>query len=192
LGVETAGAFVPHDPEPQWIKQSRAGDQRAFAALVERYWARIHRWLHGLTGGRHEAEDLAQETFLKAWDGLRTFRPGTHFKAWLFRIAHNCLVDHRRRTPPAPRRPAEGLPARGPGPVATLIGRETQALVRAAVDRLPPAYRAPFLLRTWEGLSYTDLARALGLTEQTARWRVCKARQFLLHQLGDVLDRPKP
>ena len=75
--------------------------------------------------------------------------------------------------------------------MATAIGRETQAAVQAAVDGLPPLFRAPFLLRTVEEMRYPDIAAALGLTEETARWRVCKARRFLLRELGPLLDPPK-
>jgi DNA-directed RNA polymerase specialized sigma24 family protein len=61
-----------------------------------------------------------------------------------------------------------------------------------AVARLPPLFQAPFLLRTLEEMSYRDIAAALSLTEQTVRWRVCKARRFLLNELGSYLDRPLP
>ena len=87
-----------------------------------------------------------------------------------------------------------GLPAEviQGSPVATLIGQETQAVVQAAVARLPAAYRAPFLLRTLEEMGYPEIAAALGLTEETARWRVCKARRLLLREVGPYLDRPTP
>jgi RNA polymerase sigma-70 factor (ECF subfamily) len=75
-----------------------------------------------------------------------------------------------------------------PGPVQTLVGQETQTLVRQAVARLPLLFRAPFLLRTQEELSYEEIARILDLTEETVRWRVCKARKLLLKDLGKVLD----
>src|SRR2546428_126816 len=78
------------------------------------------------------------------------------------------------------------------GPVATLVGRETQARVAAAVARLPQLLRAPFLLRTQEELGYREIAQVLELTEETVRWRVFKARQVLLQELGPYLDRDSP
>ena len=171
---------------------ARLGDRQAFAALVERYYVRIHRWLSVCVAVRSEAEDLAQETFLRAWSNLRSFQTGTHFRAWLFRIAHNLLVDHRRRDRRSPKAPLPDTPSPQPGPVATLIVLETQTIVRRAVARLPAAYRAPFLLRTLEEMSYPDIAAAMGLTEETARWRVCKARRFLLKEIGPHLDQPTP
>src|SRR5229473_3918417 len=70
------------------IHAAQKGDRDAFAVLVERYWDRLYRWLYHLTHNRHAAEDVAQETFLKAFAGLASFKAGTNFRAWLFRIAY--------------------------------------------------------------------------------------------------------
>src|SRR5262245_13659244 len=78
-----------HTDEAARIERARGGDRPAFAALVEHYWDRLYRWLYHLARDCHAAEDLAQDTCLKAFAGLRTFRPGTNFAGWLFRIAHN-------------------------------------------------------------------------------------------------------
>ncbi len=72
------------------------------------------------------------------------------------------------------------------------MDQETERLVRKAISYLPKAYRAPFLLRTQEDLSYSEIAHVLSLTEETVRWRVFKARQQLLADLGSRLDRVKP
>jgi len=184
---------VAQPEEQTWIGRAQAGDRDAFAALVERYWARLYRWLYVLTGRSHAAEDLAQEVFLKAWARLKSFQAGGHFRAWLFRIANNCLIDSRRgaRAVP-PQRLPEHLTARDPGPVAALLSRETHLLVQDALKRLPVKFRAAFLLRTQEELSFQEIAQALALTEETARWRVFKARRFLLKELGAALDGKKP
>src|SRR5207244_9545625 len=71
------------------IGAAKGGDRTAFTRLVERYWDRLYRWLYHLTHDAHTAEDLAQETFLKAFAGLDKFRAEGNFQAWLFRIAHN-------------------------------------------------------------------------------------------------------
>src|SRR5262245_59252571 len=173
-------AVLPTD-EPQLIGRAQEGDREAFAELADRYWGRIQRWLCGLTRNSHTADDLTQDVLLKAWARLRSFRAGTQFRAWLFRIASNRYLDSRRGPRGAPRRTLpETLAARGSDPVATLLGQETQTLVRVAVARLPVAYRAPFLLRVQEELSFQEIAEALDLTEVTARWRVFKARRLLL------------
>ena len=76
----------PESGEPEWILAAQAGDRQAFARLVDAYWDRLFRWLFHLTRDRHRAEDLTQETFLKALAALDSFRAGSNFRAWLFRI----------------------------------------------------------------------------------------------------------
>lgn len=180
---------VSHEEELHWIQAAQAGDTRAYAALVDRYWPRLQRWLHGLTSDAQAAEDLTQDALLKAWNGLARFTPGTNFRAWLFCIARRCLIDRRRcgRSPEAGQLP-ESVAARAPGPISTLVARETLSLVMRAVDRLPANLREAFLLRTQEELSYQEIGQIMDLTEETVRWRVFKARQTLLAELGDVLD----
>jgi len=191
LHVRSEGR-VGHEEEQLCIRRSQAGDGTAFAWLVNTYWPCIQRWLQSLTQDVQAAEDLTQEVFLKAWSALASFTPGTNFRAWLFCIARHCLIDSRRcgRSLAAQRLPDE-CPGREAGPVRTLIGRETQTLIQEAVGRLPVVFRAPFLLRTQEELSYQEIARVLDLTEETVRWRVFKARKMLLKVLGKALD-PDP
>src|SRR5262249_54172389 len=99
----------------------------------------------------------------------------------------------RRGPRSAPPRPLpERLASREQGPVAAVLSQESQTLVADACARLPDHFRAPFLLRTQEDLSFTEIAHALGLTEETVRWRVFKARQLLLEELGPYLDRKRP
>ena len=82
--------------EASLVRAAQAGDRSAFAILIERYWDRLYRWLCHLTRDRHRAEDLTQETFLKAFAAVNSFRAGSNFRAWLFRIAHNNFVNQRR------------------------------------------------------------------------------------------------
>ena len=171
---------------------AQRGDRQAFARLVERYWDGLYRWLYHLTHDRHAAEDLAQEAFLKAFNGLHTFRPGTNFRAWLFRIAYNGFVNQWREDVRARQPFPEHLPAPGEGPAEQAISRETLRLLARTVGRLPPEYRAAFLLRVEEGLSFRQIAGVLHTTEETARWRVFKARQKLMEVLAPQLDREKP
>ncbi len=165
--------------EARLIVRARDGDRAACADLVERFWQRLFRWLFHLTRDRHAAEDLAQETFLKVFANLNRFQPGTNFTAWIYRIAHNAFANHCRAS-----RKREALPEelfdRGRGPIDDATDREAIEDVARAIERLPSDYRAALLLRVDEELSFRQIAEVLGLTEETARWRVFKARQKLL------------
>ena len=82
--------------EADLIRAAQAGDRPAFAALIDRYWDRLYRWICRLTREPAAAEDITQETFLKAFAAIGRFEPGSNFRAWLFRIAHNNFVNQRR------------------------------------------------------------------------------------------------
>lgn len=178
------------DEEHLLIHEARRGDRDSFARLVERYWDRLYRWLYHMTHDAHAAEDLAQETFLKAFARLDTFRPGSNFRAWLFRIAHNNFVNQRRGRPQARQPLPEAVPATGESPEDETLSREALAELARAVGRLPADFREAFLLRAEEGLSFREIAGIQGITEQTARWRVFKARQKLLQVLSPDLFPP--
>src|SRR5947209_8937028 len=82
--------------EAALVRQAQQGDRQAFAVLVERYWDALYRWLYHLSHHRHTAEDLTQDSFLKAFAALSSFAAGTNFRAWLFRIAYNGFLNHRQ------------------------------------------------------------------------------------------------
>ncbi len=171
------------------IHSAQQGNRQAFAVLVERYWDRLYRWLYHLTHNRHAAEDLVQDTLCKALTGLTGFRTGSNFQAWLFRIAYNNFVN-QWRAPDRSRQPFPNqVPARDDGPVEQLLSREALQMLARAVGRLPSDYRAAFLLRVEEELSFHEIAEVLGIKEETARWRVFKARQKLMAVLAPQLER---
>jgi RNA polymerase sigma-70 factor (ECF subfamily) len=184
---EDFGALL--NEEHMVIHSAQQGDREAFAVLAERYWDRLYRWLYHLTHNRHAAEDLVQDTLLKALAGLAGFRTGSNFQAWLFRIAYNSFVNQWRAADrsrqPFPRQ----VPARDEGPVEQLLSREALQMLARAVGRLPRDYRAAFLLRVEEGLSFHEIAEVLAIKEETARWRVFKARQKLMAVLAPQLER---
>jgi RNA polymerase sigma-70 factor (ECF subfamily) len=179
------------DEEAEWIRAAQAGDRSAFAQLVDRYWDRLYRWLYHLTRDRHAAEDLTQETFLRALAAVKTFRPGSNFRAWVFRIGHNNFVNQKR----AERRTKQALPEDAAAPGVNTVEtnaetREVLEVVQRAVADLPSDFRAALQLRVDEGLSFREVAQILNITEETARWRVFKARQKLMKVLSPDLLPP--
>jgi RNA polymerase sigma-70 factor (ECF subfamily) len=177
------------DGEDELVRRAQGGDRQAFAVLVERYWYRLYRWLYHLTHNQHGAEDLAQESFLKAFAGLASFRPGSNFRAWLFRIAYNNFVNQWREESRVRQPFPEQVAALDQGPVEQALSQESLRLLARAVGRLPGEFRAAFLLRAEEGLSFRQIAAVINTTEATARWRVFKARQKLMTVLAPHLDR---
>jgi RNA polymerase sigma-70 factor (ECF subfamily) len=173
--------------EADLIRAAQAGDRPAFAVLIERYWDRLYRWICRLTRDMTAAEDITQETFLKAYAAISRFEAGSNFRAWLFRIAHNNFVNQRRalrhnRQPLVPEIAEEPR-----GPVGETLSREALKLIAEAVSKLPSDFRGALTLRVDEGLSFRDIAQVLGITEETARWRVFKARQKLMAVLAPDL-----
>lgn len=169
----------PLAEEHRRIVAAQRGDRPAFAQLVESYWDRLYRWLYQVSRDRHTAEDLTQETFLKAFAGLKRFQAGTNFAAWLFRIAHNNYANHCRTAARRRESLPVDLPDRQRGPMEEAASAEELRNLAKAIQRLPDDFRAALLLRVEEGLSFREIADILDLTEETARWRVYKARQKL-------------
>ncbi len=184
--VSEKTSHIPGD-EADLIRAAQEGDRAAFAVLIERYWERLYRWLCRLARDGPLAEDLTQETFLKAFAAIDRFRAGSNFRAWIFRIAHNNFINQRRTTK-LNRQPLHPEIAEAPvGPVTEVLSREALQLIALAVDKLPSDFRSALLLRIEEDLSFRDIAEVLEITEETARWRVFKARQKLLSLLSPDL-----
>lgn len=174
--------------ENTWVRQASQGDREAFARLVDLHWENVRRWLFGLTGKQHQAEDVAQETFLKAWTALPTLREIETFRVWLFRIARHCWLDARRRSKAQRKVPLPfEMHGKQAGPLTEMIGEEAREKLEVAMELLPSKFRAAYLLWTQQELPYSEIAQILGVSEETARWRVCKARQSLVQTMTAYL-----
>jgi RNA polymerase sigma-70 factor (ECF subfamily) len=173
------------------VRRAQKGDREAFAGLIESHWDALYRWMYRLTRHRQTAEDLTQETFLKAFARLESFQAGTNFHAWVFRIGFNTFANHRRDNARIRESLPQQIQAKRDGPMEEAIDRESMRLLQAAIYRLPEEFRTAFLLRVQEDLSFREIASVLDLTEETARWRVYKARQQLLQAVAPELERDK-
>lgn len=180
------------DEEQALVHKAKKGDRQSFAALVERYWDRLYRWMYNLTHNRHAAEDLCQEAFMKALAGLAGFREGSNFRAWLFRIAYNGFINQARKVCRLRDTFPANLATSAEGPAEQVMSKESLQVLARAIGRLPDEFKAAFLLRVEEDLSFRQIAEVLDTTEETARWRVFKARQKLMDVLAPQLERENP
>lgn len=172
-------------------ERARAGSSSAFRALVDGSHETVFRLAVALTGDRDEAADVVQETYIRAWeriDGLRDPRAAT---AWISRIARNVAHDRRRGWWSRRRTPLDAASAEraapGPAPAAAdeaLQEAERAAAVQRALARLPEKHRVVLLLREVEGMTYEEIAGALGLPVGTVESRLHRARQGLARRLA--------
>ena len=176
--------------EGEFIASARAGSKAAFTRLVEIYQTPVYNLCYRMLGDPGEAEDAAQEAFLRAYSQLHRYDPARPFKTWLFSIAsHHCIDRLRRRhviwlgidDEPLLAHPALLEPR--PGPEQMAVRREEEAIVQAALAELEPRDRSAIVMRYWYDMSYEEIARATGSTASAVKSRLHRARV----SLGTVL-----
>lgn len=173
------------EEEKVWIRQAMAGDREAFTRLVEAYQIPVYNLAHRMLGDAREAEDAAQEIFLRAYTRLTTYQTDKKFSSWLLAIAsHYCidLLRQRRFTWLS----LDELPfldqdagSAWNQPEETAIRQEERDEVRKMLDQLPPQYRIAVILRYWYDLSYCEIAEVMKITESAVKSRLYRAREML-------------
>jgi RNA polymerase sigma factor (sigma-70 family) len=156
--------------------------------VVREHSARVYRLAYRLTGNRHDAEDLTQEVFVRVFRSLSAYTPGT-FEGWLHRITTNLFLDQVRRKQrirfdALPDDAADRLPGREHGPERAWEHNNLDRDVQAALDQLPPDFRAAVVLCDIEGLSYEEIAATLDIKLGTVRSRIHRGRAQLRDALG--------
>ncbi len=171
------------------------GDREAFRELVERHSRSIFRLAYRMTGNEHDAEEVVQETFLRAYRRLSRFESRANFGTWLYRIGVNCSLDLMRKRRSQHEQETSRhedeetsdamaqMPSTAPAPDRLLLSAELGRHVDAALARLSPMERAAFLMRHFEGLSIEEIGRALGLRTSATKNSVFRAVQKLRHAL---------
>jgi RNA polymerase sigma-70 factor (ECF subfamily) len=164
----------------------KAGNQRAATELVERHASALARFAASC-GARDDIDELVQDTFVKAFASLDGFRGESGFRTWLFTIERRLLIDRLRaqRRQPQEAELTDDAAATTFDALDSLVGGETVAKVRGAVDRLTPTQREVFVLRVTEGLSYRDIAKTVGTTEGAARVHYHNALRAVKEWLDD-------
>ncbi len=176
--------------EQDLITRARAGDETAFTGLVETYQTAIYNLCYRMLGEANEAEDAAQEAFLRAYSQLNRYDPARSFKTWLFSIAsHYCIDCLRKRRltwlsiddealPPHPNLREPAL-----GPEESAMRREQSAVMQKVLSQLPPDDRSVLVLRYWYDLSYEEIGEATGATVSAVKSRLHRARGVMADML---------
>jgi RNA polymerase sigma-70 factor (ECF subfamily) len=174
------------EDEHHWIRSSLSGDEHAYAALVAQHQRMIQALTYRMTGSFSNADDLAQETFIRAFQQLGSFRGESKFSTWLCRIAMNLCLNWRQREG---RRESvhrvwahDALP--DDGSVAPATPDEASGRVQDVLNRLPAKQRAAIVLTIYEGMNHATAARVLGCSETTVSWRVFSAKAKLKRWLS--------
>jgi RNA polymerase sigma-70 factor (ECF subfamily) len=191
--------MIPDDNDQQLVQRVQAGDKAAFNLLVLKYQHRVLKLVSRFVSDATEAEDVAQEAFIKAYRALSSFRGDSAFYTWLYRIAintaKNALVSSRRR-------PVDfDLDLQDPEqydrharlkesdtPEGVLLTEEIREVVEKAMEQLPEDLRTAIVLRELEGLSYEEIAEAMDCPVGTVRSRIFRAREAIDRKLKPLLE----
>jgi RNA polymerase sigma-70 factor (ECF subfamily) len=183
------------------VAQARDGDSGAFRLLVERHSRNLFRLAYRMTGHQEDAEDVVQETFLRAYRQLAKFDDRASFGTWLYRIAANCSLDlirarkrrsenrenHDSSEEGAPD-PMQSLADGAPTPERLALSSEVERRVAGALDDLSEMERAAFVLRHYEGMCIDDISRTLGVQPNAAKHSIFRAVQKLRRALEPLVS----
>jgi RNA polymerase sigma-70 factor, ECF subfamily len=178
------------EQEQGWVEQARRGDQHAFGQLVNAYQKPVFNLTYRMLGNAQEAEDAAQETFLRAYASLRQYNVDHKFSTWLFSIANHHCIDRLRK-----RRMTmvsiddnpvlENLEGNTAQPESSALAGEHSAEIQQLIIQLEPDYRMPLILRYWEDYSYEEIAQAMELSVAAVKSRLFRARQQIAKLYGE-------
>jgi RNA polymerase sigma-70 factor (ECF subfamily) len=198
-GSKRPAAFAGQDA--LLIKDFQGGDRAAFDKLVLRHKDKLFNLCYSFLGDYEEANDSSQEAFIKAYQGLKKFRFESSFSTWLYRIAVNTCTNKVKSLANRQKKMTSSLDNPGgmdekrsleirddaPTPLMELEEKERQALIRRAIDQLPPEHKAVITLRDIEGLSYEEIAEITGSNLGTVKSRLSRARIDLSSKLRSIL-----
>ena len=185
------------------VLRARSGREAAYRELIRRYERPVFALLFRMVRDRELAEDLAQETFVKALNAIDSYRPEFKFSSWIFKIANNAAIDHLRRreldtlsldgsphaeTPEAMQATALQIGARQESPLDTVEAKELGSAIEAAIGSLRPEYRSCILLRHVEGRAYEEIAEILNIPLGTVKTYIHRARNELRVSLAHLKE----
>jgi len=169
------------DQEVELVRRAAQGDQDAFSVLVARYQRPVISFAFRYLGSREDAEDAAQDAFVRVWFSLAKLKEPAKFASYLFTTALNaCRKRASRERPTVP----DTEPS-GEGPQAEVVARAERERVAQAIARLPMDYRLPVALRVHDGLSFAEIGEIIGATESACRVRYHRAKEMLRAALAE-------
>jgi RNA polymerase sigma-70 factor (ECF subfamily) len=179
--------------EKAWAQAAQKGDSVAFMNIVEAYQKPVYNLCYRMLGDTTQAEDAAQETFLRVYTKLKTYNHDLKFSSWLLSIASHYCIDQLRR-----RRfqmiswddlpPWRLLPTTAPEPEEAVLANETRDTLHVLLNTLPPDYRAAIILCYWHEMSYEEIAETLNTTASAIKSRLFRARQMMIKQSEDLSE----
>ncbi len=175
-------APLADDSDDQFVLRTVSGDASAFVTLVERYKRAVYSLAYRLLGNGADAEDAAQETFVRAYTRLSSYQVGSRFGSWLLSITSHWCIDFLRRRRAVSLDELEVRPVAdetSDHPEALALQSERRDEVQRWLGSLPAPYRSVLVLRYWHDLSYTEISETTGLPVSTIRMRLFRARQLL-------------
>lgn len=178
---------MPEPTDQALVLQTRGWDLEAYGELVRRYQTSVFNVCYRILGERREAEDLAQETFIRAYRKLRSYDEGRPFGPWIRRVAANMCLNHLQsdRHPALPLDEEHDVRASGNGSdtAAAAEARAERSSIRQAIRSLPPHYRAVIELRHFQGLTYEEMAAELSLPVSDIKSHLFRSRKLLAQRL---------
>jgi RNA polymerase sigma-70 factor, ECF subfamily len=178
--------YQDYSEERVWLEQARHGSKEAFGKLIEAYQGPVFNLAYRMLGNADEAEQAAQEAFIRAWLRLDSYDAAHKFSTWILSITSNYCIDQLRKRraqlvsidEPLPPHPAL-MSERAQGPEAQVVDSEQQALVQDLLETLPDEYRQAVVLRYWYDMSYEEIAEVMKTTVSAIKSRLFRARRQL-------------
>jgi RNA polymerase sigma-70 factor (ECF subfamily) len=181
----------PTQPEIEWMRRIKDGDMEAFRLLVEAHQARVIGTISKMLGSDTEAEDLAQQVFIRVWKSAQRYKPKAKFTTWLFRITRNLVFNEMRRRKhfaeptddvlePAERTSHE--------PDQALLEEELQSAIQEAINNLPESQRMAIILRRYEEMPYEEIAKVMRTTVPAVKSILFRARAELRERLAKYME----
>ena len=187
------------ETDEELVRKAKAEDSRAFGELVTRYESKVYSLALRMVRNPEDAEDVLQDTFLRAYRGIKSFQGNSTFSTWIYRItANSALMRLRKRQLPTvsiedsnEREMPINIADWAPGPVEQMLSQETQQAMSEAIEALPPEFRQVFVLRDVEELSNAEVAEILDISIAAVKSRLHRARLKVRNRLVSYFGEPR-